>query len=122
MTSKDSELQEINETVNEENQQLKRRETRLKRIICFLSILITITSSVLITIFILKADEIFHSCENGNEFIFQSVKEMRELHEQTQKMNRELVDFLVSHEVNQGIRNQQILDEGNGFSWTYFGK
>ena len=116
MTSKDSELQEIYKTVNEENQQLKRRETRSKRIICFLSVLIIITSSVLITIFILKADEIFHSCENGNEFISQSVDEMRELHEQTQKLNRELIDFLVSHEINQGIRNQQILDEGNGFS------
>jgi hypothetical protein len=121
MTSKDTEL-EIYETLNEENRQLKKRETRSKRIIFFLSILITITSSVLITIFILNADEIFHSCENGNELISQSVEEMRELHEQTQKMNRELMDFLFSHEINQGIRNQQILDEGNGFLWTHFWK
>mgnify|MGYP000495116221 CR=1 FL=1 len=40
---KDTELQEINETVNEENRQLKRCETRSKRIICFLSVLITIS-------------------------------------------------------------------------------
>ena len=114
-SSKDTELKENKRSLFEENLRLKNSEQRSIKIICILSIFITITISVLITILILKADEIFHSCKNGNAFISESMKEIRELHERTQKMNAELMDFVYSHEINERIRNKQILDEGFGF-------
>ena len=66
-----------------------------------------------------QSNRIFFSLANlwvmlSHRFIF-AVK----LNSTYSGLNGELMEFLFSHEINQGIRNQQILDEGNGFSWKF---
>ena len=92
----------------------KQQRKRSNKIIGILSLFIVITTSILITVFILKADVIFQSCENGNEFIFESVKEMRMLHERTHRMSGDLMNFIDFHERNQEQRTNDIFNKGSG--------
>jgi hypothetical protein len=93
-----------------EKQQLKRSKT----IIGILSLFIIITTSILITVFILKADVIFQSCENGNKFIYDSVEEMKMLHDRTHRIAGDVFSYIDFHERNQDTRTKDIVNKGSG--------
>ena len=93
-----------------EKQQLKRSKT----IIGILSLFIVITTSILITVFILKADVIFQSCENGNKFIYDSVEEMKILHDRTHRIAGDVFSYIDFHERNQDTRTKDIINKGSG--------
>ena len=92
----------------------KQQRKRSNKIIGILSLFIVITTSILITVFILKADVIFQSCENGNEFIYESVEEMRMLHDRTHRIAGDVMSYIDFHERNQEIRTKDIVNKGPG--------
>ncbi|CAG5103910.1 Oidioi.mRNA.OKI2018_I69.chr1.g996.t1.cds [Oikopleura dioica] len=89
----------------------KHQRKRSNRIICVLSTFIVITTSILLTIFILKSDEIFQSCDSSNQFISDSMREMKQLHQRTHELSSDLMDLIYAHEINSGIWNKEILNQ-----------
>ena len=92
----------------------KQQQKRSKTIIGILSLFIIITTSILITVFILKADVIFQSCETGNKFIYDSVEEMKMLHDRTHRIAGDVLSYIDFHERNQEIRTKDIVNKGPG--------